>query len=505
MSASRGQPGTWQYLAFWSGGVIDPDATLRDLPADDVHTAIALMNELNGYVHYAHGSGTWYLWDGRCHRPAVSGEQGRLISDYALRMRRMLEAARQIVFERAERGLPATAGEAALKRAREQAWAPFEPAAKYAAGLLKAGPRAALLTVLADHAGIADEEMEERNPGLLNFANGTVDLGTGFIRPHNPADMITYCLDVNYQPGSRCERFLALAHRMLGGDTAVLWYLLKLAGYALLGDNREQKIIFINGPTGSGKSQFLYILTEVLGALAHSSQPDLITVVRHGRNARTENSIRGARVITITETSQYMNIEEAQLKRLTGEAMISVDQHYAKTELKTPVTWLIFVATNQLPTLTNFDAAMRRRIIVIPGGPTIPDELMDTRIAAKILSAEREGILALLVAGCAEYCRTGTISDWPLAVQMATESYQTEQNTVANFVADTMVIGGWSADGIHQQDTWRAYQDWSTGSSRLGRNEFYEHLRKVPGMNYDDASRRFRGVAWNREWAGRVS
>jgi P4 family phage/plasmid primase-like protien len=500
----RGPAGTWQHLAFWADGAMALSTTQANLPVDDLTATALLMSERHGGLMFARATSTWYIWDGRAWLPDTSGEIEKIVIHLAIRMKQMLAEARGAVLSSVQLRMGDEAKPAQVTDQQNKAWAEWAGAGKYAAGLAKSAGRTSLVNYLAAQFGADETAVAERNPGLLNLANGTLNLATGELLPFRREDMITYVLPVAWNPKAACPRFWKMLYRMCGDDYEVACYVVKLLGYCLLGDNREQKIIFINGPTGSGKSQILHIVSQVLGSLAHASQSELITLVRHGRNARTENSIRGKRLVTITETSQFMNIDEAQLKRLTGEPWISVNQHYAKAEIATPVTWGIWVATNQMPTLVNFDAAMRRRVIVIPGGPTIPEWQVDTSLATGILSAEREGILALLVRGCAEYFRSGLAM--PDAVREETERYAAEQNTIANFIGDTMAMDGWSASGgIPVSDAWRAYEQWSKGSSRLGRNEFYEQMAKFPGITRNLSMRRFEGVAWNTEWAIRVS
>lgn len=494
-----GQPGTWQFLGLWDGEVLNPGATLDRLPDSDHDAAMLICAERPGELHYAVGTGTWHIWDGRCHAPDTSGYSGRLISDYAQRARIVLERAASEIRMDVRGSMEPDASEAQIREAIADRMKPWDRQIKYHAGLLRTAGHSALHKMLQVMCGCDDASLAERHPGWLNTASGTVDLATGLVRPHDPRDLITYCLDVPYlggRPWERCPRFLALAARMCGGDLDVMWCLIELLGYALLGDNREQKIIYLSGDTGSGKSKLLHIVRTVLGALGHESQADLITVVRHGRNARTENSIRGRRLLTITETSAFMLTEEAQLKRLTGESVISVNQHYARTELKTPVTWTIFVATNQMPTLTNFDDAMRRRIIVIPTGAGLREHEMNPRVAEQILAAESEGIASLLVQACGQYLRRGSLMI-PHVVAMATDRYAQEQNTVANFLAecaDLIMPNGSGPAVVAMSAAWSAYERWARGGSKLGRNEFYEHMSRQPGVSRNDAMRRFEGL-----------
>ena len=501
----RGPAGTWEHLAFWDNGAMALNSTVASLAVDDLTAGRMIVAERGGNgLHYATGSGQWHIWTGQAHPPDNSGEIDKIVINFAIRLRQMLSAAEGAVYDYVSARLPADAKEATIKAERVKAWEPWKAAVKYAAGLGRSAGRSSLVNYLASLRGVSDEHLIEARPYDLNFPNGTINLATLEQRRHNQDDLITYVLDDPWNPAAACPDFWDLVYRMTGRDYEVALYVIKLLGYSLLGDNREQKIIFINGPTGSGKSVLLHVVSQLLGPLAHASGADLITVVRHGRNARTENSIRGKRLVTITETSKFMSIDEAQLKQLTGERVISVNQHYAKTEIKTPVSWTIWVATNDMPSLVHFDGAMRRRIIVIPGGPTIPEWETDPRKADKILSTERQGIMALLARGCAEYFRSG-LADMPDAVLEATEEYAAEQNTITNFVADTLVLGGWSSGGgVPQHQAWEGYVKWSQGSRGLGRNEFMSQLGAHPGVVWNKNSRRFEGVAWNPDWAVRV-
>lgn len=490
---ARGPRGTWQHLCWWRGqGSLDTERTLHGLPRDDLSAAMLLEDEYAGEIHRLAGSGTWHIWDGRCHAPDDGDRISRIVAGLAYRAAAALEQCRLEITREHLRAAGAE-NEAAGQAAADREWQRWEQPAKYLAGLRRSAGAGSLLKYLGTITSCPDKVMDERHPEWLNFANGTVNLSTLQAKPHDPADMLAYCLETAWNPAARCPRFLALARTVCGGDEDVLWYLIRLLGYALLGDNRAQKIVFISGPSGSGKTALLSVLSRLLGPLAHESQAQLVTLARHGRNARTENSVRGRRLVTITETSAFMTIDEGQLKRITGESVISVDQHYARTEIETPVTWLIVVATNQMPSLVNFDDAMRRRVIVIPGGQPVPAHLQADRLAEQVAAEEAEGILALLAKACAQYWRQGLAM--PLAVQIATDAYAGEQNTVADFLADCCLRSPGSA--IAQHDLHLQYQKWARGGHQLGRRTFYDHMRMQPGISHNEVMRRFEGITWN--------
>lgn len=456
------------------------------IPTDDQDASAWVAARYPGWLHHTPVTGTWYVWNGQCHKPddsALVSRMGRSLADDAMRwVNAWLERE-----------------EAAEARAK----AHLDAAARYWKAVRRSSGHNGMLSMLAGQVGISADAMAEQHPEWLNVADGTLDLASLELRPHDPGDLITYCVDTPWRPEARAPMFWSLLSRMCGNDPEVADFCLRALGYGLLGHNLDRRIFFISGPTSSGKSQVLYIVRSVLGAIAHESQAELITYVRHGRNARSENSIRGKRLLSVTETSERMHIDEGQVKRLTGEPVISVDQHYAKTELKTPVTFTIYVVTNAMPAVTHFEDALRERIIVIPGGPTIPEAQRDRYLAEKILEREREGVLALLVKGCREFFLRGM--DVPGAVAAETLKYQREQNTVAAFIEDVMVRDQSMTLSVPMTEAWSAYQSWARGSVALGRNQFYEAMAAEPGiLRVDDHSRNrvFRGICLNG-WAGR--
>jgi P4 family phage/plasmid primase-like protien len=498
--AERGERGTWRWLAYWDGQEIAPDRTLRELPANDLDAALLIRTEWLDKIHFAADTAEWYIWDQSCHATDTSGTAGKLVSNWIRRADMAWSMAAEAVRQQAVLQAGLDASDTDRKRAIESAMAPYAAAGKYIAGLRATGKHQALVKMVSVECSCSVTELAERQPGWLNCADVTVDLASGLCKPHDPADMLTYAVPVPYRPGAPCPRFLELVSGSAGHDAAVAEYLLDVLGYVLIGANPERKIFFINGPTSSGKSALLDVVRGVLGPdLAHSSQAALITLVRHGRNARTMNSVRGKRLLTITETSSFMHIDEGQVKMITGETMVSVDQLYAKREIPTPVTWAIIVATNRMPSLLDFDPAMAERVVVIPGGPTIPEHLRDKHLAARILAEEKEGILALLIARCARYYARGLMA--PVEVQAETDKYRSEQNTVEQFLADCTMPVTWLPGGgvaaIAMTEMWETYVRWSRGSAHLTRPQFYERTGASPGISRNDSSRRFEGIIWS--------
>jgi putative DNA primase/helicase len=91
------------------------------------------------------------------------------------------------------------AQEAMLEFARQALTSGAETASKYAGGCLNSQRITAAMREAEPHLIVTVDQLD-REPYLLNFKNGTVDLRTGEIQTHKPEDLITKLVPHCYQP-----------------------------------------------------------------------------------------------------------------------------------------------------------------------------------------------------------------------------------------------------------------------------------------------------------------
>jgi P4 family phage/plasmid primase-like protien len=493
--AQRGPAASWDWW-IWRrpGGEIDDGETLKYLPVDDTRY-VRLMHErypdLHKHVPGPQG-GSWLLWDGKFFRPDDSSEAAKLVLGSSQELAIAMAACKTEVHRRAEAALGAGAEPVAIRNARAAAWKPWEAAEKYAAGLRKNAGRSGATASYAVACGAPASEFGERHPEWLNCEDGTWDLRTLWRKGHDPADRITHCLPAPDMYGG-CPMFLGVVQHLAGNDPDVAGYILRLLGYCLLGGNPERKIFFWVGPTGSGKSVVLNVVRRLLGPLATDSNNDLICVTRHGRNARTENSVRGRRLVTLAESSEYKRIDEAQLKRMTGEERVNVDKHYATETIDTAVTWTIVMPTNDLPAMSKPDDALRDRFAVVPTGQPMPHGQRIKDYANKITESEGSAVLWLLMRFASRYLAAHELPE-PLAVTAATDAYFGMQDSVAAFLGESAehTVTGW----VDKSESWKRYCAWAGDDRPLTRNGFHASMKNQPGIRLNDGSNRYEGITW---------
>ena len=524
MAAERGAAGTWAYLAWWGGdGEIDLKATRAHLPSDD-HEAAGMFAGLlyPDQLHYVPGkTGGWFIWDGTCHRFDSSSQIARMVFSFADVLRLVLERCRQRLNVVVDSD-PAHAAKTPQQRKEliaarwHKEWVEKGPAA-YASGLRKSAGGNALIARLTGVCGTSPETMTDSHPHHLNVANGVLDLRTLQLHGHDPRWMMTYCLEAAWRPEADCPRYRSLLWRAVGQAEDIYWTLVSALGYSIGGHNELQKIFFLNGAPASGKSKLLQVLSTVTKPLSHQGDNAMIERNRNGRNAREETALIGMRVIAVSETSARIHIEEAWLKRLTGQDEVSLNKHYETEKIDTMVTWVIIFATNEMPSVIKVDLGLRRRIIVIPMGPSIPESEWNENIAAEILATELDGVLALLVRGyqmavMGHKFREDTL---PEAVRAETDSWVADQDTVEQWLEACCELspdgGAVSLNGQGRlreqpQNLWVSYVQWCGPVPHLNQPEFFREIEGRHGIARSHDKRWFDGVQLkdtSSAWSGR--
>ena len=118
-----------------------------------------------------------------------------------------------------------------------------------------AGPIAAALKIAAALPSISAEVSDfDRHPHLFNAANGTMDLRTGILRPHDPADMLTQITHLPIILDAQAPRWERFLDEVFAGNRELIEFLQRAVGYSLTGDVREETLFFFSGDGANGKA-----------------------------------------------------------------------------------------------------------------------------------------------------------------------------------------------------------------------------------------------------------
>ena len=294
--------------------------------------------------------------------------------------------------------------------------------------------RGAEVFAQADPSHAVTSDIWDADPWLLGTPKGTLNLKTGKMHQPRPSDFITKLSGCN--PDSREPtlwlRFLNDATR---GDQQMVTYLQRIAGYCMTGLTLEHALFFIYGPGGNGKSVFLNILVHILGDYATNAPMDTFTSSKFQGHPTDLAMLKGARLVTASETEEGRAWAEARVKALTGGDPITA--RFMRQDFFTyqPQFKLVFAGNHQ-PTLHGVDTAMRRRFNMLPFifKPEAPDYGLEDK-----LREESPRILGWALKGCLDWQLHGLGK--AASVIEATDEYFEEQDSFGSWVVQCCDVG----------------------------------------------------------------
>ncbi|WP_186783686.1 phage/plasmid primase, P4 family [Streptomyces sp. CBG33] len=300
---------------------------------------------------------------------------------------------------------------------------------------------------------------------LLSVANGTVDLRTGTLQPHDPRDLITRRLDVAYRPDAKADRWERFLVEIFPNHPELPDYMRRLVGYGITGSTSEECFAFLHGDGKNGKTKFLNALTDTFRGITKATEFSTFeSRVGHGQASPELAALRGARLVTASETEKYSRLAEGLIKQATGGDPITTRALYQNSFTYSP-SFLLMVAGNYKPAILSQDYGIWRRVKLIPFEASFRGTRADTSLADK-LRAEREGILAWAVRGAMEWYAGGLQE--PATVSAATQDYRESEDRLAEFLEARCVRE--SSARVAPMVIRRAYAEWAEDAG-LSRKE----------------------------------
>jgi putative DNA primase/helicase len=333
----------------------------------------------------------------------------------------------------------------------------------------------------------------DRDPSLLGTPGGTVDLRTGRLRPADPGDRITRLTAVAPAETVDCPQWLNFLNQATGGDKELIRSLRQWCGYALTGDISEHAFVFIYGPGGNGKSVFLNTLTGILADYAATAPMDTFTASNAGRHPTDLAMLRGARLVTASETEEGNSWAESRLKHITGGDPISARFMHQNFFTYMPQFKLMIIG-NHKPPLRNIDEAIKRRLNIVPftHKPAAPDRDLEAK-----LKREWPAILRWMIEGCLDWRASGLVPCNRIVTE--TTSYFDDQDLLGQWLeeaCDAELGNRYKSDTVAD-----LFQSWSAYATAAGEKAgsiktFSEALQRKGFERYKGAKgvRMFRGL-----------
>lgn len=380
------------------------------------------------------GGGVWLVWDGR--RWRQHGTDDTKVWGMVQSIGRLL------------RRVAAGLADAEAKKF----WS------KHASSLESSGKTKSVIETLRRQPEIRlNSEVLDRDPYILNVANGTLDLRSGVLRDHSPDDYLTKITEVSYDPLVEAPRWRAFQQRICTGDEELIAYKQRAFGYSVSGLNKEQCFFIAYGTGANGKSTEQNVLAYILGDYATSAQFSIFASRRDSSGPSPELlRLAGARLVLVNEGNFSERLNEAQIKQVTGGDPLTARLLYSNAVQTIYPRWKIWMATNHRIPITGAEEGIWRRVKFIPYEAFIPQKERDAELAFR-MEQEASGILNWLVEGFQSWY-TGGLGTAEI-VNATTEEYRTENDALGDFLETSVEV----RDDVYSSvtDIYRAYRAWA--------------------------------------------
>jgi putative DNA primase/helicase len=305
--------------------------------------------------------------------------------------------------------------------------------------------------------------MFDSNPWLLNLKNGTSNLETGDLQPHNQKDFITKYIDIDYDPTATCPLWIQFLERIIPSE-ATRQYVQRAVGYSLSGSTREHCFFILYGTGANGKSTFLDVLREMLAGYGGVMRAESLMVQNNQGGGASPDiaALRGLRFVSSSETDEGKRLAEGLMKEMSGNRTIKARFLY-KDEFEFQPTFKIWLAVNHLPRIRGTDEGIWRRLKRIPFNVSIPTNEQDKKLVDKLI-LELPGILTWALEGYKIWAKDG-IGDCE-EVTSATKEYRDQSDSLKTFIEECCVLG--HDRFVEKADLYQKYQEWAKNSGEYG-------------------------------------
>ena len=423
--------------------------------------ASMLVNEYGGVIRYCTDMGKWLYWTGTvwATQPLGGGMVRELVKGIG-------------------RTLPETNREEVGHKKR----------------ILSASGVAAVVALAATDPVITVrmDELDTRT-WELNTPAGIIDLHTGALGPANPASLHTKITAVAPDPTAPRTAWTQFLSTTFSGNDTMIGFIQRLLGYACVGEVRESVLPVFFGEGANGKTVLLETVADILGDYATSVGQKFL-VQGPPQHPTEVAALAGKRLVIASETNEGEKFDEAKVKLLTGGDRLKA-RFMRMDEFTFIPSHTLIQLTNHQPEVTSGGAGFWRRVRLVPFDHQMPREKRDPELKQRLVRDHGPAILAWLAEGAAQYAQHALGE--PEGVRAATQEYEQSTDTVGQFIADMVILGGGDAVQVKTSIVRDAYEKYCAdeGMTPVTAKALTTYLAKRGvGKTRDKHSRYYTGI-----------
>lgn len=265
------------------------------------------------------------------------------------------------------------------------------------------------------------------NPYIINVKNGLYNVLDDTLSEHTQDYISTVQLQVNYTPNADCPRFIQYLHESVDDDQIPL--IQEMLGYFLIPVNHAQKCFVIVGKGGTGKSQLLLLINDILLGRANVSN-----VTWQALNERFKTAELFGKLANIFADLPSKNIDDNGIfKALVGEDFLTVERKNKNPFSFQSVARLLF-SCNAIPrNYGDKSDAFYRRLIIMRFDNVVEESKKDRQLQDKFRE-EADGIFLFALEGLKRLINNHFKFSETVANIEELQKYREDSNSVLSFV-----------------------------------------------------------------------
>lgn len=299
----------------------------------------------------------------------------------------------------------------------------------------------------------------KNNNDYINFQNGTLNLATRELAPHNKEAGFTYVLPYNYDKSATCPNFDKLMDNLTLKDKALADVILEYVGYAISGRPNSwiQKVMVLSGEGSNGKSTFMNIIRKLVGEECYSS----ISIASMAKESNRYTMYGKLFNISFDEDPKALLKGGVNIfKAITAGDPVDIRALYAMP-VSAAINAKLIVACNKPLETNDHTHAVYRRMLIIPFRARF-EGATDNKEITKDIYTEMSGIynrvldgLDRLIANNGNFTKSDTVN-------RALNEYKYESAVFQRFFEDRLQKTNDLAHFIAIDDVMDSFKNWST-------------------------------------------
>ena len=300
----------------------------------------------------------------------------------------------------------------------------------------------------------------------VNLANGRWCLSSWGLLEHSPAYRSVVQLPVGYDDKARCPDFDKwLSDVLPSNDDQYL--LLQLMGYSMLQDVRFGKIAVLYGPTHTGKSTCLDLVSAFIG------RQNVSALSLHSLDNEDNRFSRAGLVGKLANVSADLSGKylagDSQIKQIAVGDPMQVEFKGIQSFTYSPFATL-WASSNQLPVSHDRTDAWYERLVILPFVNQHKGEKADRKLLERLTQpSEMSGILNRVLDALRTLLDENVFLE-TTSTRTMLEQYRRENDHVSRFMSEHYERR--EPSWIRVDDVWNAYTVWCD-------DEGIKHLTKT--------------------------